>query len=493
MFDTCPKSYLSRVSLLHPARPLLRRGGRIVFGAVLTIAAALILSFRPIYEPDLWWHLAQGRENAHGRLVRTNVFGFLYSDYRQHYTSWLFDTLAYWSWNTLGAVGIQLLQTSLLALTLVLLYSASRIRAPGWAAGFVLVVGFFILEPRAIPRPHLVSFAGIAGCTLFIERAIARRSARPLLWAVPWVAIWSNFHVECVFGVVLLGIFAGLELLRPTSLTRKAARDASVMTLVCAAATLANPYGWGLFRYAYENWSVPTLLTIAELQPPPVVPYRAFYVYLLISAVVLGIEWRSIGVWRLVAFAVFAALGARYLRLTPLVLLVTAPAVSSSLAAIAKTPVARRLLVAGGIVAAISLSRIPAHRLATQFSAGLPAVAPKAFFSAEAIAFVRENGLKGNIFNSNNLGGYIAWSLYPDVHIFQDSRLQAYPPEHFLSILVASQSEADWDVLVADADWAMLSLPRPNQLSGVGRFRSDEWRSVFNDGAVEIVVRSQPK
>jgi len=75
------------------------------------------------------------------------------------------------------------------------------------------------------------------------------------------------------------------------------------------------------------------------------------------------------------------------------------------------------------------------------------------------------------------------------VRIFQDSRLQAYPPEHFLSILVASRSQPDWDVLVADVDWAMLSLPRPNQLSGVGRFRSDEWQTIFSDGAVEILQR----
>ena len=53
--------------------------------------AAAILSCRPIYEPDLWWHLAQGREDVSGHLVRTNVFSFTYPDYRQRYTPWLFD------------------------------------------------------------------------------------------------------------------------------------------------------------------------------------------------------------------------------------------------------------------------------------------------------------------------------------------------------------------------------------------------------------------
>ena len=79
-----------------------------------------------------------------------------------------------------------------------------------------------------------------------------------------------------------------------------------------------------------------------------------------------------------------------------------------------------------------------------------------------------------------------AWAPWPGG---RGRRLQAWPPEHFLSILVASRSQGDWDVLVADVDWAVLTLPRPNQLSGVGRFPPDEWTPVFRDEAVEIVVR----
>ena len=59
---------------------------------VLTIAAAsAILSYRPVYEPDLGWHLAHGREHLAGRLVRTNLFSFTWPEYPQRYTSWLSD------------------------------------------------------------------------------------------------------------------------------------------------------------------------------------------------------------------------------------------------------------------------------------------------------------------------------------------------------------------------------------------------------------------
>ena len=47
---------------------------RFVEALVVTLiiaAASALVSFRSVYEPDLGWHLAQGRENLSGRLVRT--------------------------------------------------------------------------------------------------------------------------------------------------------------------------------------------------------------------------------------------------------------------------------------------------------------------------------------------------------------------------------------------------------------------------------------
>ena len=93
------------------------------------------------------------------------------------------------------------------------------------------------------------------------------------------------------------------------------------------------------------------------------------------------------------------------------------------------------------------------------------------------------------MFNSHNLGGYVAWTMYPEVRVFQDARLQAYPPGHFRQIIAAYESQESWDAVVRGVDWAVLSVPRPNQLSGAGRFPPSAWRSVYEDDAVEIVVR----
>ena len=73
--------------------------------------------------------------------------------------------------------------------------------------------------------------------------------------------------------------------------------------------------------------------------------------------------------------------------------------------------------------------------------------------------------------------------------MFQDSRLQAYPASHFSAILDASESQPAWDAFTANVDWAVVSLPRPNRLSGAGRFPHADWATVYWDQAVEVFVR----
>jgi hypothetical protein len=83
----------------------------------------------------------------------------------------LFDTTAYLAWRAVGGAGVQLLQASLLALTLALVHIACRVRAPAVAAFAIWILGLVVLEPRALPRPISCPSLRFAACALLIERA----------------------------------------------------------------------------------------------------------------------------------------------------------------------------------------------------------------------------------------------------------------------------------------------------------------------------------
>src|SRR6185295_826362 len=85
----------------------------LLIAMVIALVAGSIISFRSVYEADLFWHLAQGREVAAGHLVRTNLFSYVAPDYPQPYTGWLFDLILYGLWIAGGAVAVQLAQALL--------------------------------------------------------------------------------------------------------------------------------------------------------------------------------------------------------------------------------------------------------------------------------------------------------------------------------------------------------------------------------------------
>jgi len=91
----------------------------------------------------------------------------------------------------------------------------------------------------------------------------------------------------------------------------------------------------------------------------------------------------------------------------------------------------------------------------------------------------RRDGLRGPLFNSNNIGDWVIWDLDPEARVFQDSRLQAYPSQHFRDIMDAYRSQERWDGLGAGVDWALLSVPRANELSGAGRFPTADWARIY--------------
>ena len=458
-------------------------------GAVAIIAGAALISFRPTYEPDLWWHLAQGREAAAGRLVRTNLFSFVYPTYPQHYTSWVFDLGSYLLWTRGGGAALQMVQALLIAMALGITALACRVRASTAATIAACLFGWLIIEPRALPRPHVFSFAAFAACVWLVERARAARAARPMLWLVPLVVLWANVHVECVFGIGFAGLFGLCEWVRPRTLPRAEALKVIALAMVALVCTAINPYGFGLLRYLYENTFVPQVLNIAELRPPYLPNYRGFFAWAIVGGALALVRWRTVTFAEWTTILVFALLGFRHLRLTPMLFFVSAPLVARGIDELRAFGIDRRAAAAAAAVAVALLSRVPLPTLVRNLDAGSDALTPPALFSAPAMAFARERGLAGPAFTSLNLGGYVAWELYPSARVFQDARLQAYPASHFRATMDASRSRDAWDELTRGVDWAVLSLPRVNELSGIGQFDPEEWGSAYRDEAIEIVVR----
>jgi hypothetical protein len=127
--------------------------------AVLAVAASALVSFRWCYDPDLWWHLAQGREIAaaacRGRTCSASRTRTSRNRRRLALRPRDLRALAHG-----GAAAVQLGQAAALVVTLALLFAACRQRAGIAASAAVVAFGFFVLSARVPVRT--LSFAGMA-------------------------------------------------------------------------------------------------------------------------------------------------------------------------------------------------------------------------------------------------------------------------------------------------------------------------------------------
>ena len=443
---------------------------------VIALAAAAIFTFRATYDPDLFYHLAHGAHDVHAGLVRANIFNPAFAAYPQTYTTWAFDVVLAGLERPFSLLGVQLFQWGCLAEAFVLLYASARTKASRAASLAVLLLALFVIEPRAMPRPYLVSFVGFGFCSWYLNTAPARTNA----WLLAAVfAIWSNFHSESVFGLAVVFLLLWLNRSPWPSMVK--------ILIACGLATLVTPYGWGLWRYLYENAAVPSVLRIAELEPPTPETYPAFFAFLAVLVLALASLPRRVKAAEVAIAVVFGALGLRYIRFTPMLVFAAAPMLADRIQVWIDRGWDRRAVLA--TAAAIVIATLPAspRRMIAAWRTGNAALAPPEYFSEDAIAFIRANGITSPMFNSMNLGGFLDWKLGGQT--FADSRLQAVPPEFLVALTDASADAEKWRALVKNVNWAVVSLAKPNDISGVGKFNAPDWFPVFQDRAVAIFAR----
>ncbi|GIK84177.1 MAG: hypothetical protein BroJett025_07990 [Patescibacteria group bacterium] len=110
--------------------------------------------------------------------------------------------------------------------------------------------------------------------------------------------------------------------------------------------------------------------------------------------------------------------------------------------------------------------------------------------------FFLENNLHGPVFNNYDIGGYLAYNLFPKEKLFLDNRPEAYAGEFLTDeYLAALKDEAVWKSLVQKYQLNVIFFLRHDQIDGAQQFlynrvTDPEWVPVFVDDFVLILVKN---
>ena len=468
---------------------------RWVLMLVLLYCAAATFALQPIIDPDIWWHLRTGQwVIEHGTVPHTDPFSMYGADRPWVAYSWLFGVLLYGMHALLGLMGVALYTLlGSLGVTTALLCLVLRFETRVPVALALTAAGLAAIGPTLAPRAYLftVCFFIIEIYVLFLVRETGR--LRPLWVLPPLFALWANLHVQFVHGLLVLGMAVGESLVvglhrRETRIDRRVPFRPLLMTAAgCALATLATPYGVGLYRAVAEHSGQRVIYKyINELSSPP---FRgpAEWVFL---ALALGAAF-SLGRQRRVEpFPLLLLAGAAYFSFLAWrdawFLTVVSVAIIAMTWGERRQP-RRRLSWAGAVVTAVGVAVgvgiiLGARTLSTAtFEAAVATVYP-----AGATEAIRQGKYPGPLFNDFNWGGYLIWRL-PEYRVSMDGRANLHGDDR-VQRSVDTWTGRSWE---SDEELRSARLVIASSKGILAQFlsRDARFKTVYRDDVASVFTR----
>ncbi len=479
------------------------------------MAVVFVYGMRRV-DPDLYGYLTYGRLFVeHGGLTTEDPFAFTSTgsrwvtfEYLAHIVLWL----AYRDW---GAHGLIALKCALGGTAVACLYGAVRtagrdlhVVLPVFAVSASIVSRYFLF------RPQLFTFAFFALFVLILFRFLDRRRAP--LWVLPVVMlVWTNAHGGFVAGLGAVGLAVTLGVCanaaagaRHVGSLLAGTRPLWLTLGACVLVTFINPQGFHLWGYVLTELTHDTNRRfIAEWQPISLRRdvWSAVGIMLITAALVLlTVSARRAGrptsgpsplCWALscVPIIVLSYLSVRHV---PVAALWVAP-VLARLAA--ETPARRSLASPAGIAWAgiwVGGTLGVALTVAAVIQRPSPSIAADGSVLGRthpcgAVTFMRDNALRGNVYNTLRWGSYITWELYPSVRVAMDGRnISLFPRtmvEENLTFFTTNAGKIDLDVPFRyPSDFLLV----PSDMPALSRVLDDRrWFEIFRDDDAILFVR----
>jgi hypothetical protein len=399
-------------------------------------------------DPDIWWHMRAGEWMLqHHAVPRADFFSAPNAGKPWQAYSWLFELLSIGLFRRFGLVGVVGYSAGMvLAITVALQHLVKRLQADFSVVVLLTFTTCYSLEHLFTPRPWMFTILFFVLEIDILMHARKTGRTRELAWLPVIFALWSNLHIQFVDGLLVLGLgvaeavgarwgwWARTRLRTPWLM---AALGASVL------ATMLNPFGWHIYRVAYDLAAQPGVLNkVSELQAIRFRDLIDFCLLLLALAAAGALAWsRRFRMFEAGMFAFAAVVSFRSQRDVWVMATVAAAILAATIAGKNKTTVQLPRFATALAVVAAALMVLTGFRamhvnnklLEEQVAKTLP---------ADAVKAIQAKGYAGPLYNDYTWGGYLIWSLRMPVSL--DGRAAFYGDEAIDRSVATWNAEPDW-------------------------------------------------
>jgi hypothetical protein len=482
-------------------------------------------------DASIGWHIRNGQQMLLTHTItHTDVFSSTMNGKTWYAWEWLYDLVFAGIHHAMGLNGVVFYSAAIIAATFVLTLHLGLRR--GGNLPITLLVLILALASSAVhflARPHVLSWLLTVVWFELLDSAAsapASEQKKHLLWLPRLMLLWVNVHGGFVLGFVLLAVYLVGGLIEYFSDRERRNEIAAWLkrlggvSLLVAAASFANPYGYQLHLHIYRYLTDRFLMDrISEFLSPDFhgVAQQCFAVLVLITIVAVASARRKLSATHLLVLLVSVYGGFYATRSLPtsalLITLIIAPVISESVAGLGENPNAARWLRGlaswvhsfGERMGTLEEGLYGHFWLVLVFVLGLWTCAHQgrigstqfisAYFddkrfpvdAAEAIA---ERGIHGPIFSLDYWGGYLIYRLYPETQVVADDRHDLYGDQFFRDFLKIVLVQPGWDETLdkLHVDWVL--MPADSPLANLLRLKG--WQSVYEDKTEVLFRRVKP-
>lgn len=420
----------------------------LVLVAVFAAPVLVCLQRAVVADPDIWWHLRTGQWILeHRALPRTDPFSTFGMGKPWAAYSWLFELIVLKLYEHFQLVGTLAFSASMvLAITVAMHHLIKRLQLDFTKIALLTITAMVSMSRLYAPRPWLLTILFFVLEMDILIYARKTGKTRELLWLPLIFALWANIHVQFINGFVVLGIAVFEVVLAhwwPQLNNRLNATKLFLVSIACVLATFLNPYGWRIYKIAYELASQKGVLyKVQELQAMPFREAGDYGVLLLALAAVGALAWnRRVPVFETTLLTVATLLAFRSQRDLWMLVVAACAVLASELPgteeqrrrlprfALPIVGLAVVLVVfAGGVVLRVNNSRLHALLADT-----LP---------VRAVEVIKERHLGGPLYNNYDWGGFLIWDLGYPVSI--DGRAALHGDEQIDRSVATWSAEPSW-------------------------------------------------
>ncbi len=477
---------------------------RRLFIALLFIGL-LLMTFRPIADPDFWWHLRTGELIVQTHSIpHSDPFSFTNNGKPWLTHEWLTEIFMY----ALFRLGSYALLIAVFSLIITAAFILAYLRCPQesrpYVAGFSVFLGALATGPTWGVRPQMISLLLTSLFLLLLDRYFQKGKLAYILALPPLTLLWVNMHAGYLLGLAVVACFIVgglLEILasmvwksrpvQPPSL--KSILTLSAVLGVSILATLANPNSYHILLYPFQTLTSSSMQQlIVEWFSPDfhLLQWQPFawMILLLIGAGMLS--RKSISMTNIILVLLLGYAGLRSMRNIPLFAIAAIPVLAEQVGSFVHIPLGDQKpshlyrILAPVLVVLLSLVAVFHFVQVVQGQAKSEAQS----FPKAAVDWIASKKPVGNMYNTYGWGGYLIWRLYPEYKVYIDGRADVYGDKFLYDFISIEHAESGWAGKLQEQQVNTVFIAPDSALAKV-LLLSPGWKIAFQDGMSIIFIR----